>query len=220
MAKLSTRNIVLILLVLFLLVIALLLTVRNQTWQQLTKLWPEPTPEPPQITDLVPYTNGEHGLTLEIPATWVSQSVITGVTIATSERALHIESFDDLQQDGVMVIIPGELDVLKFQVGAAFPGEDPVALLNLYVDLLRKEGQEYLWIVPPEKFTIDNQQAAKTIVQSRDGSVTLEILMAAIIDPDSRYIAFVSTAANRDNAAALRPTFEAILATIHVAPPQ
>ncbi|MCL4867530.1 MAG: hypothetical protein KJ063_01060 [Anaerolineae bacterium] len=222
MTQLSNRNIILILLLIFLLMIALLLGVRNQTWQQITALWQKPTPttEPPQITDLLPQTYNEHGVSVAIPADWVSQSVIIGVTIASSEATLDITSFDQLQQEGVMVIIPGEIDVLKFQVGAAFPSEDPVDLLNLYIDLLKKEGQEYLWIVPPERFTIDHQQGAKTIVQSRDGNVTLEILMATIVNPDSRYLAFVSTAAIQDNAAALRPTFEAILNTIHVDPPQ
>ena len=218
MAKLSNRNIMFIGLVVLLFAAAVFLVVRNRNIEPPAEETPIAVITP-DTEAFVAYSNTENGITLEMPSDWVARTTLPGVTISSSERALSIESFTDLQTDGVMVIIPGELSTLAFQTGEAFPGPNPEALLNLYIDLLRKEGQEYLGVVPTELFTIDNQEGAKTIVQSRDGDVTLEILMAAIVNEENGFLAFVSTAANRENAAALRPPFEAILQTVHIDPP-
>lgn len=218
MAKLSNRNIMFIGLLVLLFAAAVFLVVRNRNIKPVV----EATPIPEATVDasaFVPYANAENGITLEMPSDWVARTTVPGVTLSSSERALSIESFIDLQTDGVMVIIPGELDTLEYQTGEAFPGPNPEALLNLYIDLLRKEGQEYLGVIPTEVFTIDGQEGAKTIVQSRDGDVTLEIIMATIVNEEAGYLAFISTAANRDNAAALRTTFEAIIQTVHIEPP-
>jgi hypothetical protein len=214
MAKLSNRNIILIVLVVVLLAAAIYLFVNNRNNQPETE-----DAAAPEIAAFVPYTDAENGLSLEMPNNWIARQTLPGVTIGTSERVLGIESFAELEQEGVLVIIPGELDVLAFQTGEAFTSEDPVALLTLYVDLLRREGQEYLGVTPPERFTADGQEGAKTVLQSRQDDITLEIIMAAIVNEEARYVAFVSTAAQTDAAAALRPTFEAIIDTIHVEPP-
>ena len=218
MAKLSNRNIILIGLLVLLFAAAVFLIVRNRNIEPVVVATPIPDATP-DASAFVPYTNAENGITLDMPSDWVARTTIPGVTVASSERALGIESFTELQTDGVMVIIPGELDTLEFQTGDAFPGPDPEALLNLYIDLLRKEGQEYLGVLPTERFTVDDQEGAKTIVQSRDGDVTLEIIMATIVNEENGYLAFISTAANRESAAALRATFAAIIQTVHVAPP-
>lgn len=220
MGKLSTQNKILIGLVVVLVAAAILIAARNQTWTQITDLFKkEETPVVAEIGELTPYSNDTTGLSLQIPANWISRETNPGLTIASSERALGIETFDDLQADGVLVIIPGEIDVLEFQSGDAFTGRDPMSLLTLYVQLLEKEGQEYLGVVPPQLFQADDQPGAKVVFQSLQGETTLEIIMAAVVNAPAGYVAFVSTAANVDNAAALRPTFEAVLNTIHVEPP-
>lgn len=214
MAKLSNRNIILIVLVVFLAAAAIYLYVNNRKNQPVNE-----DAAAPEVGDFVPYSDVENGLSLEIPSNWIARQTLPGVTVGSSEQVLNIESFADLGQDGVLVIIPGELDVLAFQTGEAFTSEDPVDLLSLYVELLRREGQEYLGVAPPERFTADGQEGAKTVLQSRQDDITLEIIMAAIVNEEARYVAFVSTAAQTDAAATLRPTFEAIIDTIHVEPP-
>lgn len=213
MAKLSNRNIILIALVVILLAAAAFLIIRNRNNNTQTDA------AAPDIGEFVPYADPENGLSLEMPANWIVRQTLPGITLGSSERVLDIESFSELDQDGVLVIIPGELDTLAFQTGESFPGDDPVDLVNLYVDLLKREGQEYLGVAPPTRFTADGAEGAKTVLQSREDDITLEIIMAAIVNKESGYIAFVSTAAEVDAAPALRATFEAILDTIHVEAP-
>lgn len=215
MAKLSNRNIILIVLVALLAAAAVYLYFNNNRNNQPDN----DDAAAPEVGDFVPYSDAENGLSLEIPSNWVARQTLPGVTIGSSERVLDIESFADLGQGGVLVIIPGELDVLAFQTGEAFTGDDPVDLLSLYVELLQREGQEYLGVAPPERFTADGQEGAKTVLQSRQDGITLEIIMAAIVNEEAGYVAFVSTAAQTDAAAPLRPTFEAIIDTIHVEAP-
>lgn len=219
MGKLSTQNKWLIGLVLVLVAAAILITVRNQTWTKIAEFFKkEETPVVAEVGELTPYSNEKSGLTLQIPANWIARETDPGITIASSERALDIETFDDLQGDGVLVIIPGEIGFLEFQAGDSFIGRDPMSLLTLYIELLQNEGQEYLNVVPPQSFEADGQPGAKAVFQSLDGETTLEIIMAAIVNEEAGYVAFVSTAAAVESAAALRPTFEAVLNTIHVEP--
>lgn len=219
MGKLSTQNKLLIGFVVVLVAAAILIAVRNQTWTKIADLFKkEETPVVAEVGELVPYSNENSGLTLQMPANWVARETDPGITIASSERALGIETFDDLQADGVLVVIPGEIDFLEFQAGDSFIGRDPMSLLTLYIELLQNEGQEYLNVVPPQMFEASGQEGAKAIFQSLEGETTMEIIMAAIVNEEAGYVAFVSTAAAIDSAAALRPTFEAVLNTIHVEP--
>ncbi|MBP8001174.1 MAG: hypothetical protein KA314_01405 [Chloroflexi bacterium] len=220
MAKLSNRNNILLGLVFILVIIAVILALRNQAWTRISDLFtPEATPTPAlEAVKFIPFGSDANGLFLEVPETWIAREELTGVTVATSERVLSIESFDDLQQDAVLVIIPGEIDVLEFQAGEAFTGRDPLSLLELYVNLLRKEGQEYTGVVPPQTFANGNQMGAKMILQSPQTDTTLEIIMAAIVNEEAGYVAFVSTAATTEMAATYRSTFDAILDTIQVGP--
>ena len=111
MGKLSTQNKILMGLLVVLVAAATILVVRNQTWTKIADLFKkEEEPAVAEIGELIPYQNEASGLSLQIPANWIPRETDPGLTIASSERALGIETFDDLQAARVGKAEPAQKD--------------------------------------------------------------------------------------------------------------
>lgn len=181
----------------------------------------EPTAEPQNVNRpedfFTPFSDDALGLSLLYPPHWITQTSIAGVTVATSQAAIDVDSLADIGEEAFVVVLPGEIDYFNFQTGQQFSEEDVLQALATYKVLLEQEGQEYVTLEPPQQFSNDRQKMARIVLRSVEDGEPLITVMAVVMQDG--YMALVSAASLEDTAEEMRPTFEQIIESIEVRPP-
>lgn len=171
----------------------------------------------PSSVQFFPLIDNENGLSLQYPASWVTQSGGGGTTVASSESIIEAESLTEIGDEAFLVIIPGEIAVFNFQTSQNFTSQDVQQVLETYKVLLEKEGQVYVVVEPPQAFTGPTQNMARMVLRSTDSGEPIITVMAVVMG-DS-YMALVSAASSQERADELRPIFNRIIESIEVQPP-
>jgi hypothetical protein len=168
-------------------------------------------------TNFVLYTDEELGVALNHPEDWVVHSGFGGLTVASSQEVIDGESLAEIGDNGFVLVIPGELGVFNMQLGQQFTEDDALQVLNVYIQLLEREGQTHLEIEPPQAFTIDGQSAASMVTRSQEDGKNLITIFAVVMNGD--FMALVSAASLEFKADEMRPIFDEIIQSIHVLTP-
>ncbi|MCP4425059.1 MAG: hypothetical protein GY803_11235 [Chloroflexi bacterium] len=176
----------------------------------------EDEPVQPDV-NYVPLTDEELGVSLVHPEGWVSSSGFGGLTVASSQEVIDGDSLAEIGDNGFALIIPGELDIFNKQMGQTFTEADALPILNVYKQLLEREGQTHQEIEPPQEVTIEGQPAAMMWTRSQEEGKNLIIVLAVIINDD--YMALVSAASLEPASEEMRPIFEHIINSIQIASP-
>ncbi len=175
----------------------------------------EETSEPD--INYISYSDEELGVTLAYPEEWVTSGGFGGLTVASSQEAIDGESLADLGDNGFVLVIPGELGLFNKQTGQSFGKEDVVQVLNVYKQLLEREGQTYVGIEPPQKITIEGLPAAVMVARSEEDGTPLITILGVIMDDD--YMALISAASLEPTAGTMRPIFDRIINSIQITNP-
>ncbi len=173
-------------------------------------------PEAPE-TNFVLHTDEDLGVALNHPEEWVVHSGFGGLTVASSQAVIEGESLADIGDEGFVLVIPGELGIFNLQLGQQFTEDDALEALNIYIQLLEREGQNHLAIEPPQAFTIDGQSAASMVTRSQEDGNNLITILGVIMNGE--YMALVSAASLEASADDMRPIFDEIIQSIRVLTP-
>ncbi len=176
-----------------------------------------PTDTPPPDITYIPYSDEELGITLVHPEGWVTAGGYGGLTVASSQEVIDGESLADMGDNGFVLIIPGELGIFNKQTGQNFTDKDALQILEVYKQLLEREGQSHLGIEPPRELVIDRQPAAMMVTSSEVEGQTLITIIAVIMNDD--YMALISAASVDTSAAEMRPIFEHVINSIALTNP-
>ena len=176
-------------------------------------------PEEPDTpdTNFVLHTDEELGVTLNYPEDWIVHSGFGGLTVASSQAVIDGESLADIDEEGFVLVIPGELGIFNLQLGQQFTEDDALQALNVYIQLLEREGQNHLVVEPPQAFTIDGQSAASMVTRSQEDGKNLITILGVVMNGE--YMALVSAASLEATADEMRPIFDEIIQRIHVLAP-
>lgn len=170
-----------------------------------------------ESANLSSYTDDELGLSFSYPDEWIIHNAIGGLTIASSQRVIDSDSLADIGEDGFVLIIPGEIDMLNFQSSQDLSEDEPLPALFVYQQLLENGGQEYLGVEPPHELELDGQNGAITLTRSTIDDATFMTFLAVIMNDGQ--IALISAGALADSFDGLRPSLEQIITSIQVTVP-
>jgi hypothetical protein len=105
----------------------------EETPESTPPIQPTATAEPTQpVIQYTPFDDDALGLSLQYPADWITQPSIAGVTIATDQSVIDVESLADIGEEGFIVIIPGEIDYFNIQTSQTFNRDDVLGALAPY----------------------------------------------------------------------------------------
>ncbi len=171
----------------------------------------------PEADNFVSHTDAELGLTLSYPEAWIIHNSIGALTVASSQIVIDSDSLADIGDNGFVLIIPGEIDILNFQSNQDLAEDKPLPALYVYQQMLEKGGQAYLGLEPPHELELDDQTGAITLTRATIDGETFMTFLAVIMNDGQ--IALISAGALEESFDALRPSLEQIIQSIQVTAP-
>ncbi|MEZ4641808.1 MAG: hypothetical protein R3E31_03535 [Chloroflexota bacterium] len=180
---------------------------------------PEPTATADPTANFIQTTSEMLGVTISHPAEWVAEIDENSGEMQFASNADIIDAGGDEQIDGALVVATAMEKEMFGIMGDDVDTEDPVALLELFANLLVGDGEDEEMIVleAPKSTTIDGQDAAIAVYEITGEQQAGIGVFVAIIDGERVVLSF--GAITNAVIAEYRPTVDAILNSIKLSEP-
>lgn len=187
----------------------------------------EPTPEPTETPDptagFIDFSNDVLGISLAYPGEWAIEANEDSdeLKLATSQEILD-DGQDDIQ-GAILNVLFLDRELLGLIGGEDLDVDDPVAVLNIFVDLFTEAGatdQELTLTVTgePMAVTINGQEGAQVLADASDAEGDTAVMKILLIMTDDR-AAVVLSGSEVSEEAQNRPVLDAIENSITLSTP-
>lgn len=184
---------------------------------------PEPTATPDPSAGFVDFSNEVLGISLSYPESWaIEPGEDSGELRLASSEEIISDGQDDIQ-GAILNVAFLQPEMLSLLGGAELDTSDPVAILNVFVDLFtaNSEGSDGVQVTVtdvPTAVTINGQDAAKVSADATDGEGDTAAMQLYLILTDSN-VAFVAAGAEASEAEQYQPVLDAIVDSITLTAP-
>ena len=128
-------------------------------WLTLAACGEQDSPSTTGLPNVVTQRDPDFGVTVSYAEDWIVHNSIGGLTIASSQSVIDSDSMANIGDNGFVLIIPGEIDVLNFQSNQSITEDKPIMLdyltgsLDKQVLIGMRESGEKLLVKSEDEYT-------------------------------------------------------------------